>query len=198
MPGITRQRPSLPRLRDTTCRPVLSFLWARWSRAKTYPRSSAPTAVCGGKKDLTRPWFWWGDKGWIYDEICATIAALGLDDDVRHLSGIFDEELAHFYHGASLLATPSFYEGFGLPALEAMHCGCPVVVSRRGSLPEIVGSAGLLVDDPKDEAAWAEVLFRVLSDSRLRGEMVENGRLRARTFNWRKTAAATLKLYNDV
>lgn len=136
-----------------------------------------------------------GGKGWLYDEIFATVADLGLKDQVRHLSGVFDRELAHLYHAAGVLVTPSFYEGFGLPALEAQHCGCPVVVSRRGSLPEIVGRKGMMVDDPEDVTAWAETLARVLSDSQLRAEMIERGYAQAEKFSWEETAAQTLRLY---
>lgn len=136
-----------------------------------------------------------GGKGWFYEEIFATIEALGLQDHVRHLSGIFDEQLAHLYHAAGVLVTPSHYEGFGLPALEAMNCGCPAVVSNRGSLPEIVGPNGVMIDDPDDVSAWADILHRVLTDSGLRDEMVENGRLHAATFSWEKAAQQTLDLY---
>ena len=80
-----------------------------------------------------------GRKGWIYEEIFNTIDELQLNACVRHLEGVPDEQLAHLYRAAGVLVTPSHYEGFGLPALEALHCGCPVIVSNRGSLPEIVG-----------------------------------------------------------
>lgn len=136
-----------------------------------------------------------GGKGWIYDDIFATIDALGLRDHVRHLNGIFDEQLAHLYHAAGVLVTPSHYEGFGLPALEAMHCGCPAVVSNRGSLPEIVGPDGMMVDDPDDVDAWSDVLHRVLTDSELRTTMIANGRRQASTFTWERAAAQTLCLY---
>ena len=135
-----------------------------------------------------------GGKGWIYDQIFATIDELGLRDDVRHLSGVFDEPLAHLYHAAGALVTPSHYEGFGLPALEAMHCGCPVIVSNRGSLPEVAGDAGLLLD-PDDAPAWAETLARVLTDSPLRAAMIARGHAQAQTFSWRETAVQTLSLY---
>jgi len=115
---------------------------------------------------------------------------------VRHLSGIFDEQLAHLYTAAGLLATPSHYEGFGLPALEAMHCGCPVIVSNRGSLPEVAGQAGLLLD-PDDIVAWAEAMAQVLSSPDLRARMVAGGRIQAQKFSWQKTAAATLKIYQS-
>lgn len=145
---------------------------------------------------VTVPLILIGSKGWIYDEIFATIEALNLQQHVRHLSGIFDEQLAHLYMAASLLVTPSHYEGFGLPALEAMHCGCPVIVSNRGSLPEVVGDAGLLLD-PDDVTAWAEAMVQVISNSDLRKKMVTKGRIKARKFSWQKTAVATLKLYQS-
>ncbi len=137
-----------------------------------------------------------GGKGWIYDDIFTAINKLGLRAHVRHLSGIFDEELAHLYHGAGVLVTPSFYEGFGLPALEAMHCGCPALVSKRGSLPEIVGPEGMMIDDPEDAPAWAEALHRILTDSGLRTTVIAKGYAQARTFSWAKAAGQTLKLYH--
>ena len=138
-----------------------------------------------------------GSKGWIYDEIFATIEALGLQDDVRHLSGIYDEQLAHLYHAAGVLVTPSHYEGFGLPALEAMHCGCPVIVSDRGSLPEVVGTAGMRLP-PDDIPGWAEALARVLTDSDLRDKMVQQGQTQAQTFSWSRTAGQLMALYQTV
>lgn len=139
-----------------------------------------------------------GGKGWIYDQIFATIAELGLRDSVRHLSGVFDVELAHLYHAAGVLVTPSFYEGFGLPALEAQHCGCPVLVSRRGSLPEIVGPQGMMLDDPEDSAAWAAALYQILTDSDLRQRLVQTGYGQAAQFSWPQTARQMLALYGQV
>lgn len=164
------------------------------------PRKNLPTLIRAYKllrdeAQVTAPLILVGGKGWIYDDIFATIAELGLNDHVRHLSGIYDEQLAHLYHAAGVLVTPSFYEGFGLPALEAQHCGCPVVVSRRGSLPEIVGPDGEMVVDPDDVEAWAVRLHRILSDSQLRQAMIANGYRQASTFTWGKTAVQTLKLY---
>lgn len=135
-----------------------------------------------------------GGKGWIYDDIFATIDELNLRDHVRHLSGIFDEQLAHLYTAAGVLVTPSHYEGFGLPALEAMHSGCPVIVSNRGSLPEIAGDAGMQLD-ADDVDAWSGALERVLTDGELRGEMVRNGRFHAQTFRWETAAKQTLAIY---
>jgi glycosyltransferase involved in cell wall biosynthesis len=135
-----------------------------------------------------------GGKGWMYDQVFVTIKELGLDGQVRHLSGLHDRQLAHLYAAASVLVTPSYYEGFGLPALEAMHGGCPVIVSNRGSLPEVVGQAGILLE-PDDVDAWSQAMERVLTDSELRADLVAKGRRQAQKFSWRKTAAATLALY---
>ncbi len=163
------------------------------------PRKNVPTLVHAygllRERGIDVPLTLVGGKGWIYDQIFSTIAELGLSDYVRHLSGISDQELAHLYHGAGVLVTPSFYEGFGLPALEAQHCGCPVVVSHRGSLPEIVGPHGVMVDDPEDVEAWAGILARVLSDSEMRAEMVARGYAQAQSFSWRETAVSLLQLY---
>ena len=135
-----------------------------------------------------------GRKGWIYDDIFKLIAKHQLTDSVIHLEGIFDEELAHFYHGAGVLVTPSHYEGFGLPALEAMHCGCPVVVSDRGSLPEIAGDAGLVLP-VDDETVWVDSLQKVISDSECASSMIEKGYQQAATFSWQNTAVQTQKIY---
>ena len=165
------------------------------------PRKNVPTLIRAydrlrKESGIDVPLILVGGKGWIYDDIFATIDELGLRDHVRHLSGIFDEELAHLYHGAGVLVTPSFYEGFGLPALEAMHCGCPAVVSRRGSLPEIVGPDGLMIDDPEDVTAWADILHRILTDSGLRKVVIAGGYTQAKTFSWQKAAQQTLQLYH--
>jgi len=137
-----------------------------------------------------------GRKGWLYEEIFSTIAELHLQNNVRHLEGVGDEQLAHLYHAAGLLATPSHYEGFGLPALEALHCGCPVIVSNRGSLPEIAGTAGLTLDVLEEEA-WTAALYRVLTNDQLREEMIRKGYPQAKTFSWQKTAEITLQIYKN-
>jgi glycosyltransferase involved in cell wall biosynthesis len=138
-----------------------------------------------------------GGKGWLFEEVFTTIDELNLHDKVRHLTGIFDEALAHFYHAAGVLVTPSHYEGFGLPALEAMHCGCPVIVSNRGSLPEVAGEAGFQLP-LDDEAVWTDALRRVLTDSALRQRMIECGHAQAKTFTWHKAAQMTLQIYRSV
>ncbi|UCC53935.1 MAG: glycosyltransferase family 4 protein, partial [Anaerolineaceae bacterium] len=135
-----------------------------------------------------------GGRGWLDDSIFKTVMDLGLESRVRHLSGIGDERLVHLYHGAGVLVLPSLYEGFGLPPLEAMLCGCPVVVSDRASLPEVVGDAGLLID-PEDDDSMAGAILNVLTDSRLREDMIKKGYRQAQSFSWEKTAKETLQVY---
>ena len=95
-----------------------------------------------------------------------------------------------------MLAFPSHYEGFGLPALEALHAGCPVVASDRGSLPEVVGDAGLLLP-PDDLDAWCAALHSVLTDPDLADRLRRAGPQQAGQFSWGRTAEATLALYRS-
>ena len=138
-----------------------------------------------------------GDKGWLYEEILAAVEALGLSDQVRFLDRVPSAHLPALYSAADVLAMPSFYEGFGLPALEAMACGTPVIVADRASLPEVVGEAGELVD-PDDPGAIAGALTRVLTEEPLRVEMGKLGLERAATFSWDRVARETLKVYRQV
>jgi glycosyltransferase involved in cell wall biosynthesis len=138
-----------------------------------------------------------GGRGWLYDEVFQRAESLGLSERVRFLSDVPDADLPAITNGAALLVTPSFYEGFGLPALEAMACGTPVVISDRGSLPEIVGEAGVQVD-PDDPPAIAAGMSRVLSDAHLRRQLEQTGMARAATFTWAKAARETLAVYREV
>lgn len=138
-----------------------------------------------------------GGKGWLYDEVFERVEMLRLADQVRFLHDVPDADLPAIYSAASVLAMPSFYEGFGLPALEAMACGTPVVVANRASLPEVVGDAGLLVnpDDPED---IARALIRVLTEASLPAQMRELGLVQASRFTWERTARATFTVYQQV
>ena len=138
-----------------------------------------------------------GKKGWIFESIYTEVEQLGLQDEVIFTGYVPDEDLPYLYNGASLFAYPSFYEGFGLPPLEAMACGCPVVTSNTSSLPEVVGDAGLMVDPLRsDELAGA--MARVLEDSDLAAAMRTKGLARAATFSWERCARETLSIYRDV
>ena len=138
-----------------------------------------------------------GGKGWLYDEIFERVEALHLADHVRFLHDVPNAHLPGLYSAAGVLATPSFYEGFGLPALEAMAFGTPVVVSDRASLPEVVGEAGLLVnpDDPED---IARALSCALNDKALRAQIRERGLAQAACFTWEKAARETLAVYQKI
>jgi glycosyltransferase involved in cell wall biosynthesis len=107
----------------------------------------------------------------------------------RRLGYLPDSALAALYGGASAFTLPSLYEGFGLPCLEAMACGAPVVTTRRGALPETCGDAALYVD-PGDVAAFVDACVAAASDPAVRGPLIAAGRERASGFAWEKTAAA--------
>jgi glycosyltransferase involved in cell wall biosynthesis len=129
-----------------------------------------------------------------YPQLVQLRARLGLESKVTFTGFVPDEDLAVLYNAATVLALPSLDEGFGLPAVEAMACGLPVAASRSGSLPEIVGPAGVLFD-PRDHDAMAASLKRVLQDSRLREELAAEGLRRARLFTWSAAARDAVRLF---
>jgi len=140
-----------------------------------------------------------GSKGWYYDEIFSTAQDLGLTQSgrVTFLGRVPDEQLPMWYNVATVVAYPSLYEGFGLPALEAMACGTPVLASNTSALPEVVGSGGMLLD-PADEAAWRDGLRAVLSDEALRADLAEKARQQASGFSWDRSARETAAVYRRV
>lgn len=132
-----------------------------------------------------------------YDEVVsATIEAYGLDAKVVRTGRIAESDLDLLYRSAAAMAFPSLYEGFGLPILEAMVRGCPVVASDVGALPDVLGGAGELVD-PVDVAAWARALGRIADDSQRRSEFAERGLERARHFDWSATAQNLMSVYRE-
>ncbi len=135
-----------------------------------------------------------GAKGWFYRDVFARVRELDLEDEVLFPGYIPAGELPLWYNAAELFVYPSLYEGFGLPPLEAMACGTPVVAANTSSLPEVVGEAGMLVD-PLDVEGLAEAMRRVLNDETLRQEMRERGLRRAQDFSWTKTAKGTAQVY---
>jgi glycosyltransferase involved in cell wall biosynthesis len=125
------------------------------------------------------------------------VRALNVQDQVEHLGHLADEQLPSVYAGCDLLLMPSLHEGFGLPVLEAMATGIPVVASPRGSLPEVVGDAALVIE-PEDPVAIAEAVTKVLTNGSLRDAMVRRGTDWAARFTWERTAAATLEVYRAI
>ncbi|GMR04382.1 MAG: glycosyltransferase family 1 protein [Thermodesulfobacteriota bacterium] len=125
------------------------------------------------------------------------VEELGLGQRVRFIGEVPEEELPVLYSAASLFVFPSFYEGFGLPPLEAMACGTPVVTSNATSLPEVVGEAALKVE-PGDATALSSAMESILSSRDLSAELHEKGFERAALFNWEDTAKKTLDVYNEV
>ncbi len=138
-----------------------------------------------------------GNRGWLFEEVDQVVSELNLGDAVRFLGGVPNEELVYLYNAAKLFVLPSFYEGFGLPPLEAMACGTPVIVSNVSSLPEVVGDAGILIS-PEDIEGLTVAMWRVLTDEKMRRELREKGLKRARVFSWERAARETLAVYRQV
>lgn len=138
-----------------------------------------------------------GGKGWLYDDILAEIEAQGLTGRVVLTGFVEDADLPAIYSAAALFLFPSLYEGFGLPALEAMACGVPVIAANVSSLPEVVGEAGLLLS-PHEQAVWSENIHRLLLDAPHRARLVGAGAVQAHHFTWRKAARQLLKVYETL
>lgn len=162
------------------------------------PRKNLTTLLAGyaslREKAQLPPLIIAGPKGWHHQEVFSVAEDLGLDKDVIFPGYVPRDELPLWYNTADVFVYPSLYEGFGLPPLEAMACGTPVITSNTSSLPEVVGDAGMLVD-PRSADELADAMQRVLSDGELRTEMRTKGLERARQFSWQKAAKETVSVY---
>jgi len=138
-----------------------------------------------------------GGKGWGFDDIFADVVHLGLKDRVHFPGFIADADLPALYNAASLFIYPSLYEGFGLPILEAMACGTPVVAGSQSSLPEVVGEAGLLVD-PYNVDAIAAAILRVLAEPDLHRQLSQAGHQQVKKFTWHRMATQLYALYQQL
>ena len=125
------------------------------------------------------------------------VERLQISADVIFVDYVAEDDLPYYYSAASMLAYPSLYEGFGLPPLEAMACGCPIVTSNVSSLPEVVGDAALMID-PYNVDTLAKAMAEILTNDGLRRGMIERGLAQAEKFSWEKTAAETLEIYEKV
>jgi glycosyltransferase involved in cell wall biosynthesis len=149
---------------------------------RTRPQDKLPRLVLVGK------------RAWLFEETLRSIEEHAVTNDIIFTGYVPEADLPALYTGALCFVYPSYFEGFGLPPLEAMQCGAPVIAGNRTSLPEVVGDAGLLVD-PFDEGAISSAIARMIDDAELRAELRRKGLERARTFNWRETARLTLQVY---
>jgi len=138
-----------------------------------------------------------GKKGWMYDDIYRELSRHSLRGRVVTVNTVSNEELAELYKKAELFILPSLYEGFGLPVLEAMAAGTPVITSDVSSLPEVAGDAALYVD-PHDDEDIADKISIVLDDEHLKSGMVKKGYEQIKNFSWEKCAKETLRVYREV
>jgi glycosyltransferase involved in cell wall biosynthesis len=167
--------------RKNLARLVKAYALLREKRGK----GNAPKLVLAGK------------CAWLFDETLRSLEESGVKDSVILTGYVPEKDLPPLYSGATCFVYPSFFEGFGLPPLEAMKCGAPVIVSNTTSLPEVVGDAAICVD-PFDINAIADALDRVCLDSLLQEQLSIKGQARASLFDWRETARRTLDVYRQV
>ena len=134
-----------------------------------------------------------GNKGWKSDEIYKLPAELGIEDNVRFLGRLGDEEVVGLYNGALGVTYPSLFEGFGLPVLEAFACGCPVITSNTSSMPEVAGDAAILVN-PENEMEIFNAMKALYENDALRLSMIKKGMVRLGMFDWKVAAGQTIDI----
>ncbi|HZS75815.1 MAG TPA: glycosyltransferase family 1 protein [Ktedonobacteraceae bacterium] len=138
-----------------------------------------------------------GGKGWLYEDTRLAVAEMKLEKKVRFLGRVSDLDLMLLYSLADVFVFPSFFEGFGVPPIEAMACGTPVITSNTSSLPEVVGDAALLVN-PYKTSEIASAITRVLEDAQLQEDLRQKGLQRAAQFTWQQSAQKMLSIYQRV
>ncbi len=138
-----------------------------------------------------------GGEGWLYDEVHAQVAERGLPERVLFPGFVAEDDLPALYSAAAIMAFPSLYEGFGLPVLEAMACGVPVLASTAPCLPEVAGGAALLIA-PRDVGAMAATIEKLVNQPELRHALRAKGLARAAQFRWENSAADLLRIYREI
>lgn len=188
---VTDADPSMGRLIAGTDRYILAL-------GTIEPRKDLPTLVKAfdtvGSIDPDVRLVVAGPRGWGYDAFMDSVERCRYQDRIVCPGWVTDEQRAALLRGASLLAYPSIYEGFGLPPLEAMSVGTPVVATRAGAIPEVVGDAAILVE-PSDQVALSEAILKILLDDTLTSSLRSNGYKRAAMYSWADTAGALASLY---
>ncbi len=189
VPERIYQRPYILFVGSEHPRKNLGILLKAFSRLKREPRFGdlrlVKVSLAGGREAEFRK------------KTMELIDALDLHREVIFTEFLPEADLPLYYSGAKMLVLPSLYEGFGLPALEAMACGCPVITSAISSLPEVVKDASIKVD-PYDIDGLTQAIRQVLDDDELRKDMIRKGLERAGEFSWEKTGAETQRVYNEV
>ena len=135
-----------------------------------------------------------GMKGWLYQGIFEALHQNKYKNQIHFLDYVSDEQLPELYAKASVFVYPSFYEGFGLPPLEAMACGTPVISAKKASLPEVLGDAAFWID-PDEPESISEALKKVLLGEELSQNLIHKGFVQASKFQWNQTAVETLEIY---
>jgi glycosyltransferase involved in cell wall biosynthesis len=138
-----------------------------------------------------------GKQGWLYDDVYRLVDQLGLQQRVHFLGRVPTVDLLYLYNASQMLVLPSYYEGFGLPPLEAMACGVPAIVSDTSVMPEVVGDAALRVAH-EDVEGFTVAMWRLLTDDTLRADMIAKGHKRVKCFSWERAARETLEVYRKV
>jgi glycosyltransferase involved in cell wall biosynthesis len=138
-----------------------------------------------------------GGPGWLYEETQQLVRDLKIEQKVRFLGRVTDHELVTLYSMADIFTFPSFFEGFGIPPIEAMACGAPVITSNTSSLPEVVGDAALLVD-PHNVDELAHAITRLLQNEQLRADLRLKGYQRAQLYTWERSAQKMLRIYEQL
>lgn len=138
-----------------------------------------------------------GKKGWRYQDLNKQVKKYQLEKEVIFTGYMKDDELHHLYYGAEVFVFPSLYEGFGIPPIEAMASGCPVIASNTASLPEVIGDAGLLID-PKNSIKIADAIIGLIENPQLRKTLVEKGFHRSQRFTWAESAQIVLNEFKTI
>jgi glycosyltransferase involved in cell wall biosynthesis len=161
---------------------LVRLIAAYSSLRQAYPDRNLPQLVLAGR------------RGWLEKEIFRAAEQSELRQDILFTGYVPESDLPALFSGSLCFVYPSYFEGFGLPVLEAMQCGAPVIAGNRTSLPEVVGEAGVLVD-PFDTNAIAHALAEMIEKPDYRAELRGKGLARARVFSWQRTAQLTLEAY---